>query len=163
MKPLFKKKKSRELLVLQLTAMIDIFALLVIFLIKGTVMSESDVTVPQNIKLPTSISKESIESAPNIVISKEGVLVSIWHESFELDLFRSAHADDPRTQTLRTRLKEYAGKLTEATRSKGVLLNVLADQTTSYRDVFDSIKLFRECGFDTLLFVTTADPKRGGG
>ena len=34
-------------------------------------------------------------------------------------------------------------------------LNFVADQDTSYQDIFDVLAVFRESGFNTVLFVAT--------
>ena len=69
----FIKMKRREPMSLQLTAMIDIFSMIVIFLIMGTAFGTSDVILPKDFLLPHSNSKEDAETAPQLVISLDRV------------------------------------------------------------------------------------------
>lgn len=153
-------RKKRPLLVLQLTAMIDIFSLIVIFLIKGTVFGETDIAVPEKMKLPRSVSKESIENAPRVVIDGSSVMISALGKSFPLSLFRPATADPAELVTLKAKLKDYVSKLPKNVWKSGVLLNVVADQHAPYMDIFDTIRVLRQCGFETILFIAMEDTKK---
>jgi biopolymer transport protein ExbD len=147
------KKPHRHVIELQLTAMIDIFSMLVIFLIKGTVFGAAAIDVPKNIRPPLSLSKESVDSAPQLAIGAREVRISTQSQAIPIDAFRRAASEDPRITKLKVELKEYVGKLSKEARSSGVLLNVVADRAAPYQDIFDTVRVFREAGFETLLFV----------
>jgi biopolymer transport protein ExbD len=157
---LIPRKPRREMLTLQLTAMIDVFSILTIFLIKGTVFGVSDVSMPDTMKLPESVSKESVESAPQVLITKDSVQVSILAEPLPLTAF--SKANDPAIVALKEQLKAYVKSLPPEAKSSGVLLNVISDRETPYRNVFDTVKVFREAGFETLLLVAVAPPTGEG-
>jgi biopolymer transport protein ExbD len=148
------RMRRRVPLMVQLTAMIDIFAMIVIFLVKGTVIGVTEVTVPDGLHLPTSISKENVEAAPRVLISNGEVFESIFSQTYAVGLFHPTPtgAEDPRVAELRGKARGYLASLTPAARST-LLLNVIADRATPYRQIFDVIRLFREAGFETLLFV----------
>jgi biopolymer transport protein ExbD len=154
------KKHRREGLELQLTAMIDIFTLIVIFLIKATVFATSDMVLPDQMKLPKSMSKEQVESAPQVLIGKEDVQVSIVNGAIPLRDFKVARDEEASSvKTLRDALKAYVDKIPAETKAVGVLLNVMADKESPYADVFDVVRVFRESGFETLLFIAATDPE----
>ncbi len=163
------KRSRRAGLELQLTAMVDIFSIMVIFLIKGTVFGASDLFIPEGVKLPESISKESAESAPQVAITDIDVSISVFPEKIELAAFRSLEAT-PKVAKLKVKLKEYVSKLPKDAKKSGVLLNVMADRRAPYQDVYDVVRVFRESGFETLLFIATGkaiadsatSPKAGG-
>lgn len=174
----FQRKTRRQPLELQLTAMIDIFTMIVIFLVMGTVIGVSEVSVPPNLKLPKSFSVEALDSAPQLIVDRktdgpqpETVirLKSLSAETAELEPipledFRPAvSASKPRILDLKAKLKERLAKLTPEQRAGGVLLNVVADKATPYADLFDVIKVFREAGFESLLFVATGEKMPAGG
>lgn len=157
MLPLIDRKHRREPIELQLTPMIDVFSMLVIFLIKGTVFGVSDISTPPTMKLPESVSKEAAESAPQVAIDGDKVRVSLVKDEIPLAAFRQPGS--PQIEELKKQLKAYIGLLPPQARGSGVLLNVVADKAAPYQDVFDTVKVFRSAGFETLLFVATAPPQ----
>lgn len=159
---MFVKRRRRAPLNLPLTAMIDIFSLIVIFLIKGTVFGVADVSTA-NVKLPISVSKETVESAPQVLIAQDKVRVSALQKDYPLSLFKPENAGSAEAASLKKELADYIAKITPEAKSSGVLLNVVADRSESYEHVFDAIRLFRESGFQTLLFIATGANVPGGG
>ena len=81
-------------------------------------------------------------------------------EWLPLEIFRPAPVPDPRLLKLKQDLKIFVQKLAPEARSSGVLLNVMADRQTPYRDIFDTVRVFRETGFETLLFVATGSGEK---
>ena len=154
---LFPRKPRRHGVELQLTAMIDIFSMIVIFLIFGTVFGASDIVIPPDMKIPKSASREGLDTAPRIIIDKDKVRVSIWDGAvYPLEGF---HGGDGSAQvrTLRSRLKAYVAELPEGSKRTGLMLNVIADKNAEYRDIFDVVKVFRSEGFESLLFVAMGE------
>jgi biopolymer transport protein ExbD len=156
------RKHRRETLELQLTSMIDIFMMVVIFLIKATVFATSDMILPSDMRLPQSISKEAVESAPQLVIDKQDVKLSIMQGSaIPLSDFKQPRdVQVASLDTLKATLKDYIAKIPPENRAAGILLNVMADRTAPYADVFDVVRVFRESGFETLLFIAAADQRQ---
>lgn len=143
---------------LQLTAMIDIFSMIVIFLIKGAIFSGADLPVPKEVELPKSVSKEIIETGPHLSIVKNQVKISLSDAPLPLEIFRGGQSD-PRLASLRKELQDFVSQLPTATKTSGVILNVVSDRETPYRDIFDAVRFFRTAGFDTLYFVAVAPPE----
>lgn len=127
-------------------------------------MGVNDLPIPAEMRLPMSISKESVESAPRIVIGKKEVSESMFSETIPLSSFSNdgRGKNDGKIAELKARLRGYVSALAPEARKSGVLLNVLADQETPYRHVFDVIKVFREAGFEALLFVAQGPDETGG-
>lgn len=150
------KRKKREPMELQLTAMIDVFSMIVIFLIFGTVFGAADIVIPKEMQIPNSESREGIDSAPRVAIEKEKVTVSLLEEEFTLATLRSPEGREGLKAKLAPLLAAYREKLHGTT----VPMNLLADKETSYRDVFDVVAAFRELGFNTVFFVAMG---QGGG
>ncbi len=173
----FSKKHRREPMELQLTAMIDIFTMIVIFLVMGTVIGVADVSVPLNTKLPKSSSVEALDAAPQVVFNvqtdstgSKKTFIEVKALSSDLstmpqleigDFRVKAEVGNPKVDELKRLLSKAIEKLSPEQRKGGVLLNIVADQATPYRDLFDVIKVFRESGFQSLLFVAAGDPKLG--
>jgi biopolymer transport protein ExbD len=153
------KRPRRRIFDLQLTSMIDIFSIVVIFLIKGAVFGVSDVTIPNGLHLPLSVSKESLDTAPQVTISSGQVSFSVSKEVIPVSAFKS---NDPNEfiSSLRKSIGLFIRKVPAKERAGGVMLNVVADQSTPYEQVYDVVKLFREEGFESVLFIASAEEKK---
>jgi biopolymer transport protein ExbD len=159
---LIPKKKHRHVLDLQLTAMIDIFSLIVIFLIKGTVFGVSDLPLDAGIKLPESRSKEALETAPNVQLVGDLVRFSAAEGAVSKDGVPLAElaAGGPGRERLESEIKDYLAKLPAEARGSGVLLGVIADRDAPYSKIFSVVRFFRQSGFDSLLFVAAAEAEQ---
>ncbi len=155
---LIPKKKHRHVLDLQLTAMIDIFSLIVIFLIKGTVFGVSDLPVDSTIRLPESRSSETLETAPNVQIVSDKVIFSAaTTEDLKLGVpLSELESGGTGRERLLAEIRDYLARLPAEARGSGVLLGVIADRDAPYSKVFSVVRFFRQSGFDSLLFVAAS-------
>lgn len=135
----------------QLAAMIDVFSILIIFLIAGTVMGTSSVLLPAELTPPTSVSRETMMSVPQITILPDQVQTSFNTNSYSLSGFltREGAPEDV------TRFKSDVAALVAASQGKenAGILNLVADRSTSYEKIFSVIKAAREAGAESILFV----------
>ncbi len=152
---MFLEKKDRHgIIILNVVPLIDISAMIIIFLVLGSIFSESSIVIPRDVFLPTSDNKEDLVQAPQISVSKEsGVELNIFNKiTVPLKDF-SEERESSALQQLKARIKEYISKLSEDQKKQGILVNFIADKATPYKEVFDVIKFFRESGFQSILFV----------
>jgi biopolymer transport protein ExbD len=149
---LFPKRHRKGPLELQLTAMIDVFSMIVIFLIFGTVFGAADIVIPSGMQIPKSLSKEGIESAPRIAILNNQVSFSLNDSTVPLSEFRSYESRENLVRKLTQSASAYLEKQKEAKKPVSPL-NLVADQSTSYQDIFDVVVVFRRIGFNSILFV----------
>lgn len=152
----FVKKPRREPMQLQLTAMIDIFSMIVIFLVLGTVVSGSEVELPANFMLPQSWSKETAATAPRLVITADKVDVSDLGISFPIKMMEESTPENfASIEKIREKIRNYVQRKPASTAtSPGRMLNIVADERLPYSKLYDVLAIFREAGFETLLFVT---------
>jgi biopolymer transport protein ExbD len=150
----FSKKHRKEPIELQLTAMIDVFSMIVIFLIFGTVFGAADIVIPTGIEIPKSLSKESLETAPRVVITKKEVFLNVSSDlpPVSLEDFHSGGGRERVKKVFRPVIGDYLKKKKESKESVAPL-NLLADLSTPYADIFDVVVVFRELGLNTILFV----------
>jgi biopolymer transport protein ExbD len=154
---LINRKHRREPMALQLTAMIDIFSMIVIFLIMGSVFGGADLPLPPGIKLPKSSSPEISATAPTLgITSGVATFSGISGLSLPLSKFQEPAAE-LELAALKDQLKGFVERLPQKEKTAGIMLNVVSDEGTPYRDVFNAVKLFREAGFTSVLFVATAE------
>jgi len=153
---LIPKKPKKGPVELQLTALIDVFSMIVIFLVLGGVMGAPDIVIPESMKIPKSKSKEGIESAPRVTLESDKVSFSLSSKPIPLQAFSSPDSRERLVQELKPFASEYFKKQTEAKNSVKAI-NVIADQSTPYRDIFDVVLVFRKMGFGSVLFVANGE------
>lgn len=163
MEELFPKKRKSKLLGLQLAPLIDIFVLIIIFLIKSTAMSGASVTPPPDLKPAKSKSPEGIEPAGQVYITEREVLFAMINErisTHELTMQIEASNGQAMTgtaQVIRQKLRDYLKVMPEQEKQAGVIMNFLADASVDYRTTFLISKFCREAGFESLLFVAQGE------
>ena len=159
MNPLGGPRKHREPFELQLTAMIDIFSMILIFLIMGSVFGGVDIIVPNGIKLPKSKTNEISSSALTVAILADQVQVTgLQSKDVPLAEFRRDRVQNSAAiNGMKAELKAAVDKMSKEEKAKGVPLNVVCDQKAPYKDVFDVMQVFRGSGFNTILFVATTE------
>lgn len=124
--------------------MIDIFAMLVIFLLKCSYFGAVDMDYPDKLKLPESVSKETLESTPRVIITSDGV---------SIPFLKSKSVITGDLEAYRATLHAYVSKLPKDVNST---LSVVADKEVPYRRIYDVVKVFREAGFGNILFVASS-------
>lgn len=148
-----KSKKSR-LLTLQLAPMIDVFTLIIVFLLKGAVFTTNNVEVPNDINPPTSISKETAEVAPQVYISLKQVRFPMINKTISKQNFLE---DDGLRQNIREELKKYYSKMDIVAKQAAINLNIVADVGVKYSYLFEVVKVAREAGYNSMLFVALGE------
>jgi biopolymer transport protein ExbD len=149
------KKNKKGPVELQLTAMIDVFSMIVIFLILGGVFGATDIVIPGNMKIPKSRSKEGIEAGPRVAIVNDQVLFSMSKSPIPLQSLKGDELESTLAR-LKPEFDEYVKHQKEA-KATVLPLNLLADVNTPYRDVYDVVAAFRKMGFNSILFVAEGD------
>ncbi len=155
-------RRRRTVLPLQLTAMIDIFAMMIIFLMKGTVLSAVEISVPEGIKLPKSESRELIDPTPRVLIRGDEVQVSFIGRSVPLELLRASRApgsleEKTPLSPIREEIGRYRASVSMKQGTANLPLGILADQDTPYQNVFDVVRFFHQEGFETLEFIARGE------
>ncbi|MFZ4404228.1 MAG: ExbD/TolR family protein [Pseudobdellovibrionaceae bacterium] len=152
----FSSNKKRKILVLQLAPMIDVFVLIIVFLLKATVLGGVSIVIPSDMKSAKSSSKESVEAAPQVIIHENKVELAFLNKKIDIKAFDSSNST---IDQLKSDLKSYIDKTSNQAKSSVVNLNIVADSRTPYRQVFDVIKVFREAGLQSMLFIAEGEKK----
>jgi biopolymer transport protein ExbD len=142
---------KKDTIVLNLTSMIDISAIIIIFLVMGTVFGTSAIEPPADMKFPKSFNKETIENAPQIIITDTHVEVPFIHRRIELSNLIDGQAE--KLKIVQIELKKYIDTMPTEIKGSGVLLNILADKKTPYKTIYEVSNFFRDAGFQSMLFV----------
>lgn len=142
-------KKRKKVLVLQLAPMIDIFVLVIVFLLKGTVMSETAVTAPESVKLAKSESRESTEVAPEVYISET-------HIEFKMINFKMSMKEilndnlDPK-DLIFSKLADFHLRNGKELGLRHI--NLVVDYRVTYKAIYHVVRILRAAGFKSMLFI----------
>ena len=147
------EKKRKKVITLQLAPMIDVFVLIIVFLIKGTILEETAISKPEGVNLAQSISKEQSEAAPQVIISNEKVEFKMINEVRPLSEFKEDDFNprDPVFAAFKKYIEE--NKTVESSNH----INVISDRSTPYKTVYNVVKILRISGFQSLLFVAEGE------
>ena len=144
-------KKRKSVIVLQLAPMIDIFVLVIVFLLKGTVLTETVISSPTLVDAPKSESHEVTELAPEVYITETDVEFRMIQEKIPISeiLKDEVNMADPK-------LAKFRAYIAQAAATEGNTLtqvNIVADYKTSYKAIFHVVRLLRIAGFKAMLFI----------
>lgn len=153
---MFSKKAHRKVTEPQLAAMVDVFSLLIVFLVLGTVFNAASVSVPDDLKLPLSMSRESIEVTHQVIVQNNQIDFDFLKKKVDpVNLFSVQNA--PVLDSMRSELKNFVAQIPKTDKNstpQQIILNVVADQSVPYKLIFDVVKLCKEAGFASVLFIT---------
>ncbi len=153
----FEIRRRKDPVQPQLTALIDVFSIIIIFLVAGTVFGTSSIILPKSLTLPKSFGKESIVSAPQLSISKDRVSTTLSDKVYPMEIFSGKIENDPRLNDLKAEIKIFIANLRPEAKNAGILLNVVADRDLPYQMLFDVISVYRANGFQSLLFIAEGE------
>ena len=151
------KSTKRNILRLQLAPMIDVFVLIIVFLLKGAVFADSTLDVPAEIKPPQSSSKESVDLASQVLISKKEVNFKIINYKVSIENFKN---NEGVKESILKELKEAYQNYSTVNKQNLTNVNIVADLELKYEDLFEVVKTVREAGFSSMLFVATGEPEK---
>jgi biopolymer transport protein ExbD len=146
-------KKRKMVMQLQLAPMIDVFVLIIVFLLKGTILEESAIVLPPGVELAQSQSKETSQLAPQVIISRDTVTFKMIEKSRPVEDFSKDDfsARDPIVEEFKNFL--LINKNVEGTN----LVNIIGDANTNYKIIYNVVKLLRVSGFQSMLFVAEGE------
>lgn len=153
------RSKKKRVAQLQLAPMIDIFTLIIVFLLKGAVFSETSITLPADMNPAVSSSVESSEFAPQIFISLDKFQFEMPEEKLDIEKNKFMKNEDYRNQIM-SKLKKNYEKIPNQSKLALSNLNVVADAKVTYDFVFEVIKIFREAGYNSMLFVAIGETQK---
>lgn len=157
----FRKPHRREPTEPQLAAMIDVFSILIIFLIAGTAMDSSVLEIPGNLLLPESTSKATTVNSPQVTLVNGILDVKFINEKLSIAEIEEGNIENPKLIRISAKLKFYLKNLSKGAKRTLTNLellqsiNLVADKDTPYKNIFTTIKYFRSQGFLNSILVGT--------
>lgn len=155
----FEKPQRREHSEPKLAAMIDVFSILIIFLIAGTAMDSSVLEIPIDLSLAETTSKSSSVNAPQVTLKNGIVTAQFIDEKISVGEMELDQTHSPKVKRIEGKLKEYLKKVSLGNKKNPTgeqllqSINLVADKDTPYRHIYSTIKFFRIFGFQNSILV----------
>ena len=138
---------------LPITAMIDVFSMIVIFLLLGGAFGSSDIKIPKGTVLAKSVTEEAAIAAPQVHWTEGGLDAEFVSSKLDEAVLREGGGEV--YESFKNKLKTYLGAMPAHVRTSQKPVNLVADAGTPYETVFRVIKLLREAGFENVLLVSS--------
>lgn len=142
-------------LALQLAPMIDIFVLIIVFLLKSTIVADVSIVFPREMHPPLSKSKEGLETFPEVVVTETELIVGILHEN--INLADVEKLGEERMADLRGKVEQYVKSKDEKVRSQATHINLITFRGNNYKNVFSAVKFLRKIGFQSVAFIAEGE------
>lgn len=151
-----KAKKKRFPVALQLAPLIDIFVLIIIFLVKGTVLGGISVTLPDNTIPAKSISAESMEAAPEVFVLQDKIVFKNLKKEFPLKEFVQEQFAPTREAVLKE-LIDFYKNLNSGPEAIGNTLNLVADARVDYAHIYFIVQFLKQANIENILFIAEGE------
>lgn len=140
---------------LQLAPMIDIFFLIIVFLLKATIVADVSIVFPREMHPPMSKSKETLETFPEVVITETELIVGVIHE--HINLADVEKLGDDRLNDIKSKVEQYVKSKDEKVRSQATHVNLITFRENNYKNVFAAVKFLRKIGFQSVVFIAEGE------
>lgn len=147
----------KQNMALQLAPMIDIFTLIIVFLLQSTVIGTTSVTFPPDLNPPQSKSVEDLENSPSVEIYSDRVEFKPSNTKIPVETFLSDYGK--KLDADKAAIQSYLQKNGPIDPTDSNHLNVIADRATNYELIFQVVKFFKEAGFHSVLFIAQGEAK----
>lgn len=147
--------RRRAPLRLQLAPMIDIFTLLIIFLLKSTVVADISIIFPSGFVPPKSLNQESLETFPEVFVYNDRIELPFVEEKHFLNTLESLSSAE--IHKIRNKVFNYIKAAEGENKQHVVNVNILSSRDNSYKNIFESVKFLRQIGFQSVLFIAEGE------
>ncbi|MCB0369182.1 MAG: biopolymer transporter ExbD [Bdellovibrionales bacterium] len=143
--------QRRRTLTLQLASMIDIFFLIIIFLLKATIIADVTIIFPSQMHPPISYSKENLETFPQVVLNEKEVNIEFLNETKQLSEIEKMTEEE--YAIMKAKVEAYIKEKDEKVRSQSINVNFITSRENNYKNIFLVVKFLRKIGFQSVQFI----------
>ncbi len=171
----FEKPHRQEPVEPQLATMIDVFSILIIFLIAGSNYDTSSIVIPGGLNLPVTQAKDAPVLSAQIAIMNKKVYVGATEEAFSIDQMGNLNLEQiEKIKSILAPVSAKSGASPQPAPEPGqepapkpslinnkdpyLFLTLIADKATPYSDIFAVMKQFRALGYKSLVLL--GSPKK---
>lgn len=149
------QKRRKSVIVLQLAPMIDIFVLVIVFLLKGTVMGETVISNPEAVTLAKSQSRETTEIAPEVYITESHVDFRMIEEIVSVETLSQEGYQI--SAAMLAKFKKVIAQTPAADSGALIHVNIVADYRVNYKTIYNVVRVLRLAGFKAMLFIAEGE------
>ena len=142
---------KRNVLALQLAPMIDIFFLIIIFLLKSTIVADVSVIFPSQMHPPLSQSRENLDTFPEVVLNETEVTLGFLNVTKKLEEIDTLTDED--IGILKAKVDSYIKSKDEKIRKQSININFITSRENNYKNIFTVVKFLRRIGFQSIQFI----------
>ena len=150
--------KRRHPIALQLAPMIDIFTLIIVFLLKSTVVADISIVFPSELQAPKSLSQESLETFPEVFVYHDRVelpFMKISKKFVELE-----EITDEELSRTKKKVADYIKVAAVHSKASLININMLSGKNNKYKTIYSAVKYLRQIGFQSVLFIAESGQKQ---
>lgn len=148
-------RKKRKAFELPLTALIDVFTMIVIYLVVGTYFAPADIVIPNELVLPLSKSVEDVEIATQVMVSDKTVSIPSLNYSIPVEIFRSKSPSGPQIAAFQNQVTKMVEAIGPTLRQNGVTINFIAHKELPYTVIYNVLQAVRVRNVDNVLFIAS--------
>ena len=150
MKKMFRRRKKTELVDLDITSLLDILVIMLVFLLMNYNASDLKLDLVENLEMATSESKRITHFAPVVQLNGEETIFLGKEE-----VGRMPAGEKEALSALTNKLKERHGALSEKERKaeEGALINLVFDKKTDYAKIEKIMEASAKVGFTQFKFI----------
>ena len=124
---------KRNVLALQLAPMIDIFFLIIIFLLKSTIVADVSVIFPSQMHPPLSQSRENLDTFPEVVLNETEVTLGFLNVTKKLEEIDTLTDED--IGILKAKVDSYIKSKDEKIRKQSININFITSRENNYKNI----------------------------
>ena len=140
---------------LNLTAMVDVFTVLLLFLLKSYAAEGTELATMRNLQLPPSTSRLQQEALLTVTVTTEAIFVQ---GKLVLENKKALEGKEPMIPELADSLREYSEGIDSEHPSKGKM-TIISDRRITFRLLERIIMTASEQGWDNISFVVLQNEK----
>jgi biopolymer transport protein TolR len=139
---------------LNITSLVDILTILLVFLIKNVSMDAQNITVPETMKLPTTVSHEELErSGMSVVMKVFPDMIFIGSDNISVGSPEEFMTDQSVRDNLISFMRQQSAQISQNPDLTPVLL-IQADNQIRCRYITELVGLSAHTGFPSIYFST---------
>ncbi len=156
-----KKENKHSVVALQLAPILDIFIVIIIFLVLGSFSKGVAVEVPTELKLTKATNDEIVEISSEVHLFYENNIEYIYFKFLDQKLRYADFLTDENLQnSVLEKIKKYNSSLASQAKLGGINLNFVIDEKIKYKYVFDLSEFLRNSGFENLSYISEKEYRK---
>lgn len=153
------RRKFEDAAGLSITSLLDVLTIILVFLIKNVSMEAQKVTIPANMKFPSTITNEKlIEQGATMVVKMYPDQIYLGTESIPFGSLSEILSNESKREAIYGYLSMEAQKIFDRESNNEPCLLIQADEQIPCQYVSEMVKIGTQASFQYVYFSTLSDP-----